>query len=220
VKKSDLLDHRVGASDERWRHVEAERLGSPEVDNQLVLGRCLHWKVAGLLAFEDAIDISGRASVRIDGIKAISQQAAGVDEKVLEIDCGQFVPCRQRDDQIAMNDCQAACRHDQTAIPLARKRRDAALDLIGVPQVDRAQLYPERWRSGLDYGELADSLGYARIPKDCRACYARCDLFEQLQPFRAEAVLVSGKSGGVAPRGASTFDSGACPLVQLLFLAR
>jgi hypothetical protein len=69
-----------------------------EVDDQLVLGRCLHRKVAGLLAFEDAIDISGRASVRIDGIKTISEQATGIDEKVLEVDCGQFVPCRQRDD--------------------------------------------------------------------------------------------------------------------------
>ena len=28
--KSRLLDHLVGAGDERWRHVEAERLGSDE----------------------------------------------------------------------------------------------------------------------------------------------------------------------------------------------
>src|SRR5262245_35502560 len=65
-----------------------------------------------------------------------------------------------------------ACRHDQTAIPLARKRRDSALDLIGVAQIDWAQLYAEQWRSGLDYGELADPLRYARIPKDCCARHA------------------------------------------------
>jgi hypothetical protein len=28
----------------------------------------------------------------------VSEQATGIDEKVLEVDCGQFVPCRQRDD--------------------------------------------------------------------------------------------------------------------------
>ena len=165
------------ASSDR-RHLEAERLGRLQVDHEFVLVRNLHWKVAGLLALQDAVDISGRASVRIDRIKPISGQPAGVDEKVLEVDCGQFVPRRQRDDQIAMDDRQAACRHDQTAIPVARKLRYAPLDLIGVAQVDRAQLYPERWRSGLDYGELADPLGYARISKDGRARHARCDLFE------------------------------------------
>jgi hypothetical protein len=87
------------------------------------------------------------------------------------------VPRRQRD-QIAMDDRQAACRHDQTAILIARKLRYAPLDLIGIAQVDRTQLYPERWRSGLDYGELTDPLRYARISKDGRAHYARCDLFE------------------------------------------
>jgi hypothetical protein len=47
---------------------------------------------------------------------------------------------------------QAACRHDQTAIPFACKRCHAALDLVGVAHVDRAYLYPERWGSGLDSG--------------------------------------------------------------------
>jgi hypothetical protein len=98
-----------------------------------------------------------------------------------------------------MHDRQAACRHDQASIPFAGKRCHAALDFVDVAHVDRAQLYPERWRSGLDYGELADPLGYARIPKDCRARHARCDLFEQFQPFCADAVLVPGKSGDVAP---------------------
>src|SRR5262245_27111248 len=75
-----------------------------EVDHKFVLGRRLYRKVAGLLALEDTIDISGRTSMWIDGIKPISDQAAGADEKLLEIDCGQFVPCRQRDDKISMND--------------------------------------------------------------------------------------------------------------------
>ena len=43
------------------RHVEAERLGGLEIDHEFVLGRCLHRKVCGLLALEDAINIAGRA---------------------------------------------------------------------------------------------------------------------------------------------------------------
>ena len=41
--------------------VEAERLGSLEVDDQLVLGRRLHRQVGWLLALEDAVDVAGRA---------------------------------------------------------------------------------------------------------------------------------------------------------------
>src|SRR5678816_2241503 len=32
------FDHLVGAGEQRWRHVEAERLGRLEVDHELVLG--------------------------------------------------------------------------------------------------------------------------------------------------------------------------------------
>ena len=39
------------------RHVEAERLGGLEIDDQLELGRLLHRQVGWLLALEDAIDI-------------------------------------------------------------------------------------------------------------------------------------------------------------------
>jgi hypothetical protein len=39
--------------------LEAERPGGLEVDHQLVLGRHLHGQVSGLLALEDAIDVTG-----------------------------------------------------------------------------------------------------------------------------------------------------------------
>ena len=67
------------ASSDR-RHVEAERLGGLEVDDQLVFGRRLHRQVGGLLAFKDAIDVDGGAAELVVRIRPIGDQAAGGDK--------------------------------------------------------------------------------------------------------------------------------------------
>src|SRR5471030_2394853 len=72
--KKALFDHLVGLRKQRWGDREAERLGGLEVDHQFVLGRHLHWKVGGLLALEDAIDVAGRTPVLVDKISAIGDQ--------------------------------------------------------------------------------------------------------------------------------------------------
>ena len=76
-----LFDHLVGAGEQRWRHREAERLGSLEIDHQLVLGRRLHRQVGRLLALEDAIDIAGGAPVLVEQIGPVGDQAAAGDKK-------------------------------------------------------------------------------------------------------------------------------------------
>src|SRR5882672_2674701 len=60
------LDHLVGRNEELVRHIEAERLGCLEIESRFVLSGCLHWKVGGLLALEDAVDIAGRAAIVVD----------------------------------------------------------------------------------------------------------------------------------------------------------
>ena len=66
-----LVDHLVGASKERLRNAQTERLGSFEIDDQFVFGRHLHWQVGGLLSVEDAIDVAGRAPVQVDKVRPI-----------------------------------------------------------------------------------------------------------------------------------------------------
>ena len=78
---SALLDHLVGAREQRRRHVEAQRLGSLEVDHKLVFGRRLHRQVGRLLALEDAIDITGCAAVRVDRIGPIGNQPTGGEDR-------------------------------------------------------------------------------------------------------------------------------------------
>src|ERR1700681_3079235 len=49
-KRTRLFDDLVGDSRERWRHLDAERLGGLEVDRQLEIGRQHDRQIAGLLA--------------------------------------------------------------------------------------------------------------------------------------------------------------------------
>ena len=55
-----LFDDFVGGSEQRRRHVEAERLGSLEVDHQLELRRLLDRQLLRFGSLEDAVDVACR----------------------------------------------------------------------------------------------------------------------------------------------------------------
>ena len=79
----------------------------------------------------------------------------------------------ERDDQIAMNHRQRTPCHDQPAT-------------VGSGYVD----------------SLARPGGYVRVTNDCRSRHFWRDLFEQFQPFSADAVFEQKETGGVADQSA------------------
>src|SRR5262249_23807889 len=159
-----------------------------------------------LFALEDAIDIAGREAKLLDVIGTVGDQAAGGGEVAFIVDRGQPVPRRKRDDQIAMNDRQRAPCQYQTAIRAPCEGRKRALHLPGVAPADGAQPHPKRRRHGLNCAPQANPGRYGGIANDCYSRHTWRNLLEHLQPFRADAVFIRGKTGDVATRPRQTID--------------
>src|SRR5947199_129509 len=73
------FDHLVGAREQRRRHVQAERSGGFEVDDQFMLDRFLHRQVRRIGPLEDTVDISGGAPKQIEVLGPIRYETAAGD---------------------------------------------------------------------------------------------------------------------------------------------
>jgi hypothetical protein len=67
---ASLFDHLGRPGKQGRRHCKAERLRGLEVDDKLMLCRCFHRQVGGLLALKDAINVGG-AAVRLDVVRPV-----------------------------------------------------------------------------------------------------------------------------------------------------
>src|SRR6516165_12709950 len=88
-----LLNELTGDREQGSRHSEPKRPGSLEIDDELVFGRRLHRQIGGLLAAEDAIDVTGCTAILVDRIGAIRHQTTGSDVVAKGVNCRQAVLC-------------------------------------------------------------------------------------------------------------------------------
>src|SRR5262249_53543049 len=129
------LDYLVGALLKNPRHVEAERLGGLEVENQIELSGLLDRQTSRLLTSQDAINVRCASQEHLDRIDAIRHQATARHVITKWIDRGQSVLRSQPDDHLSIDLPQRAWKHDQPTIRLSRHRRDSSLHLGGVANV-------------------------------------------------------------------------------------
>ena len=76
MQRTRSFDQFVSANEERQRHVEPERLGGLEIDNQLDLGGLLHGEISRFRSFEDSVNVEGSPAIHVDVIWAIPDQCA------------------------------------------------------------------------------------------------------------------------------------------------
>ena len=74
-----LFDHLVGGEQQTGRHLETERSGGSQIDDQLELGRLHHWQFGRLRTGEDLASLDADLTNTVRNIGPVAHQAAGVD---------------------------------------------------------------------------------------------------------------------------------------------
>ena len=126
VQQKPLLDHLVGAAEERDRDGEAQRPGRLDVDDQLDFGGLLDRRISGLLALENA-----------GGIAAIRCPRRRLDLRSRQVDRGSL---RRNQDSAAASNDFATCHevapetHRWRSIISKYVQSDNSIDLWLAPQ--------------------------------------------------------------------------------------
>src|SRR5262249_733747 len=159
------LDPLVGGDLQCQRHLEAERLGSLEVDHQLELGRLNNRQVCRLLALENPAGVNSRLTKYVGDAGSIADEAAGRDKLAQRVNRGYRVVRRQRRKFIAPADKERIGKDHQRASSLLSQRREGCVDLLVNTRGQGNGSPAERMRRVLYISRLGPRVRIGRVCK-------------------------------------------------------
>src|SRR5262245_17572399 len=137
---SPLFDHLIGAREKRRGQDEAERLGGREIDEEFKFNRQLDWKIGGLYAPENFVDITGCATIGIGETCAVADHSSIVDKFAESVDRREPRAVNSVDDAFSVCEHKGIVQNDEkfsTGLRNLSQRVAQLLDGASVIRLDR-----------------------------------------------------------------------------------
>src|SRR5207248_2208268 len=143
------LDHLVGQREQRWRNLESERPGGPEIEHEFEFGGLHDRKIGRLLTFENSSSIVAGLAVSIGDTRSVTAQRACQYRLALKIHRGHRVARGERYDALGTRAEERAAADQQRPGPALGHGLEGGVQIAIAPGIEYDDFLPDRLRRPL-----------------------------------------------------------------------
>jgi hypothetical protein len=196
----DLLDHLVGAGEQRVRHRDPERPRGLQVDHQFEFRRGLDRQLPRIGSAQNSVDVGCRPPEQMRTVDPVGHEATALGEGFERINCRQAIARGQFDDRLAVGRGQRGREYDERAIRLPCGRGNRTLDIRRRANSRLCHPKAEQRPRTLDRLPTCAISGNIGVHENCDICRAGRDLFKQFEPFAPHLSAERNEPGHVSAR--------------------
>src|SRR5262245_3233316 len=200
--KKSLLNHLVGAGEQRRWHSNAKPLGGVHIDDQLETSWLLDRQIGGLGAFEDFVDVHGSLAKKVRIYRGVRHQPALVDEPARHGNRRHAVLQRQLGGALA----RQAGLNDDGVGPVSLHRGESALELLIVANPDRVDCGSSGFAAKLDLFEARFREGVGRVGQSGDPARRRQHVADQLDALAGQFGGYARDAGDISTRSGKAHD--------------